>query len=361
MALLYMKTLKKPVSLYKDRRYTGGTEDREAFLRRSTTLYIGNLSFYTTEEQVFELFSKAGEIKRIIMGLDRVKKTPCGFCFVEYLTRRDAEASVRFLSGLKLDERFIRVDYDVGFEQGRQYGRGKSGGQVRDEYRTDYDPGRGGFGVTGMSGMQMWGGDGGSGGGPSPGVHSQMMGALGSGRHSGGYHAACNSGGGRSSGGGSNGQGRYSGGGGFQSHGLQQPQFGPNHQQFSDNSGRGGYNRRQSYPPPSRGIGNFQPSSGYKRRRDYDEDPNARAPTYAQQHPRSATGPGPAAPSSDLVAAAAAAGDTDQPMPSAFVDKAPDTALTGKAGNGECSEEADRARNTRFERRGRDDADAANY
>jgi nuclear cap-binding protein subunit 2 len=215
MALLYMKTLKKPVSLYKDRRYTGGTEDREAFLRRSTTLYIGNLSFYTTEEQVFELFSKAGEIKRIIMGLDRVKKTPCGFCFVEYLTRRDAEASVRFLSGLKLDERFIRVDYDVGFEQGRQYGRGKSGGQVRDEYRTDYDPGRGGFGVTGMSGMQMWGGDGGSGGGPSPGVHSQMMGALGSGRHSGGYHAACNSGGGRSSGGGSNGRGRYSGGGGF--------------------------------------------------------------------------------------------------------------------------------------------------
>ena len=25
-----------------------------------------------------------GEVKRVIMGLDRVKKTPCGFCFVEY-------------------------------------------------------------------------------------------------------------------------------------------------------------------------------------------------------------------------------------------------------------------------------------
>ena len=25
-----------------------------------------------------------GEVKRVIMGLDRMKKTPCGFCFVEY-------------------------------------------------------------------------------------------------------------------------------------------------------------------------------------------------------------------------------------------------------------------------------------
>jgi hypothetical protein len=44
---------------------------------------VGNLSFFTTEEQIFELFSKAALIKRIIMGLDRNSKTPCGFCFVE--------------------------------------------------------------------------------------------------------------------------------------------------------------------------------------------------------------------------------------------------------------------------------------
>jgi len=45
-----------------------------------------------------------------------------------------------------LDDRPIRVDFDWGFEEGRQWGRGRSGGQVRDEYRTDYDPGRGGYG-----------------------------------------------------------------------------------------------------------------------------------------------------------------------------------------------------------------------
>lgn len=31
-----------------------------------------------------ELFSKSGDVKRIIIGLDKVKKTACGFCFVEY-------------------------------------------------------------------------------------------------------------------------------------------------------------------------------------------------------------------------------------------------------------------------------------
>lgn len=158
MAMLYIDAVTKPVSLYKDRRFVGDADEREAQLLLSATLYVGNLSFYTTEEQVFELFSKAGEIKRIVMGLDKFKKTPCGFCFVEYFTRKDAEASVRHLSGVKLDERFIRVDYDAGFSPGRQFGRGRSGGQVRDEYRTDYDPGRGGYGHIGrMTGMQLWG------------------------------------------------------------------------------------------------------------------------------------------------------------------------------------------------------------
>ncbi|KAI1393539.1 RNA-binding domain-containing protein [Hypoxylon trugodes] len=115
-------------------------------LKNATTLYVGNLSFYTTEEQVYELFSKCGEIKRLVMGLDRFNKTPCGFCFVEYYTHQDALDCMKYIGGTKLDERIIRTDLDPGFEEGRQYGRGKSGGQVRDEYRDDFDEGRGGLG-----------------------------------------------------------------------------------------------------------------------------------------------------------------------------------------------------------------------
>ena len=53
---------------------------------------------------------------------------------------------MRYVNGTRLDDRIIRTDWDTGFIEGRQFGRGKTGGQVRDEYRTDYDPGRGGYG-----------------------------------------------------------------------------------------------------------------------------------------------------------------------------------------------------------------------
>ncbi|XP_021576323.2 nuclear cap-binding protein subunit 2 isoform X1 [Ictidomys tridecemlineatus] len=124
----------------------GDNEEQEKLLKKSCTLYVGNLSFYTTEEQIYELFSKSGDIKKIIMGLDKVKKTACGFCFVEYYSRADAENAMRYINGTRLDDRIIRTDWDAGFKEGRQYGRGRSGGQVRDEYRQDYDAGRGGYG-----------------------------------------------------------------------------------------------------------------------------------------------------------------------------------------------------------------------
>ncbi|KAG8531365.1 Nuclear cap-binding protein subunit 2 [Bacidia gigantensis] len=139
-------------------------EEQDDSLKDAATLYVGNLyaanlnrtrmgglileyrSFYTTEEQIHELFQKCGEIKRLIMGLDRFHKTPCGFCFVEYYTHQDALDCMKYIGGTKLDERIIRTDLDPGFAEGRQYGRGKSGGQVRDEYRNEFDPGRGGYG-----------------------------------------------------------------------------------------------------------------------------------------------------------------------------------------------------------------------
>ncbi|NXC16792.1 NCBP2 protein, partial [Corythaeola cristata] len=136
------------LSQYRDQHFRGTRYDQERLLRKSCTLYVGNLSFYTTEEQIHELFGKSGDIKKVIMGLDKVKKTACGFCFVEYYARGDAENAMRYINGTRLDDRIIRTDWDAGFKEGRQYGRGRSGGQVRDEYRQDYDAGRGGYGKT---------------------------------------------------------------------------------------------------------------------------------------------------------------------------------------------------------------------
>ncbi|KAJ5523352.1 uncharacterized protein N7503_003283 [Penicillium pulvis] len=156
MSLLQINTvdrLDRPSAYYagknkrrRDRDDEKEQEDPNSKLHNATTLYVGNLSFYTTEEQIHELFSKCGEVKRLVMGLDRFNKTPCGFCFVEYYNHQDAVDCLKYIGGTKLDERIIRTDLDPGFEEGRQYGRGKSGGQVRDEYREEYDPGRGGYG-----------------------------------------------------------------------------------------------------------------------------------------------------------------------------------------------------------------------
>ncbi|KAL2520182.1 Nuclear cap-binding protein subunit 2 [Forsythia ovata] len=117
------------ISAYRDRRFPGTQEEFDEVLQKSTTIYVGNMSFYTTEEQVYELFSRAGELKKIVMGLDKNTKTPCGFCFVMFYSREDAEDTVKYISGTILDDRPIRVDFDWGFQEGRQWGRGRSGGQ----------------------------------------------------------------------------------------------------------------------------------------------------------------------------------------------------------------------------------------
>ncbi|CAI5704129.1 hypothetical protein KXD40_007578 [Peronospora effusa] len=133
---------------YWDRKTFSSFAEQQRAMDRSTTLYVGNLSFFTSESQIYELFSRVGHVQRVIMGLDRFKKTPCGFCFVEYSMHPEAEACAQFLSETKLDNRVVRCEMDGGFREGRQFGRGLSGGQVRDDRRSkdDYDAGRGGYG-----------------------------------------------------------------------------------------------------------------------------------------------------------------------------------------------------------------------
>ncbi|KAF1323688.1 Elicitin-like protein, partial [Globisporangium splendens] len=153
MADLYAEVIEEEERLtrtqqrnYWDRKTFSSYDEQQRAMARSTTLYIGNLSFFTTEVQIYELFSRVGNVKRVIMGLDRFKKTPCGFCFVD--THDEAVACSNFISETKLDNRVIRCEMDGGFKEGRQFGRGLSGGQVRDDRRSkdEYDPGRGGYG-----------------------------------------------------------------------------------------------------------------------------------------------------------------------------------------------------------------------
>ena len=87
-------------------------------LKNSTTLYVGNLSFFTTEKQIYSYFGRVGPVKKVIIGLNKEQKTPCGFCFVEYYDHKTAVEAQRVLSGTKLDDRYIRADLDPGFTEG---------------------------------------------------------------------------------------------------------------------------------------------------------------------------------------------------------------------------------------------------
>lgn len=73
-----------PYLLERRKYYTLDTWTRLCIaLQNTSTLYVGNLSFFTTEEQIYEFFALVAPVKRVTMGLNKVTRTPCGFCFVE--------------------------------------------------------------------------------------------------------------------------------------------------------------------------------------------------------------------------------------------------------------------------------------
>ena len=105
-----------------------GWKQLVGMITASNTVFVGDLSEYTTEAQIYELFGKVGTIRKITMGLNKYTKTPCGFCFVEYYTRQDATLAIDCLNLVLLDKKRIRVDWDYGFLPERRFGRGRAGG-----------------------------------------------------------------------------------------------------------------------------------------------------------------------------------------------------------------------------------------
>lgn len=113
------------LSKYFDFKFKGTRSEYSKKLVESTTVYVGNLNLLSTEADVHKLFSEAGKIKTIIMGLDKQTFCPGGFCFVEYETRAETEYCMKTMNGSFLDGKQLLVDWDAGFIEGRQYSRVK--------------------------------------------------------------------------------------------------------------------------------------------------------------------------------------------------------------------------------------------
>ncbi len=107
-------------------------------------LYVGNLSYSTSEDALRTAFEAHGEVTSVNLITDRDSGRPKGFGFVEMATPEAAQAAKEALDGTELDGRTLKVD--VAKEQAPRAPR--SGGYGGGGYGGG---GRGGYGGGGGS------------------------------------------------------------------------------------------------------------------------------------------------------------------------------------------------------------------
>ena len=122
-------------------------------------VFVGNLDFNTTRDEVQSLFAQVGNVRDVFLPNDRETGRPRGFAFVEYENDGDAAKAIEKFNGFELGGRALRVNAAEDRPRrsgggGGGYGGGGGGG---------YGGGGGGYGGGGYGGGG--GGDYGGGGG----------------------------------------------------------------------------------------------------------------------------------------------------------------------------------------------------
>ena|SRR5213594_847280 len=114
----------------------------------STKLFVGNLSFNATENQLQDLFAAHGNVIEVDVIMDKFSGRPRGFGFVTMETKEAADAAVQALNGKEIDGRALTVNEARPREErprsgggggyggggGGGGGRGDRGGRGRREY-----------------------------------------------------------------------------------------------------------------------------------------------------------------------------------------------------------------------------------
>ena len=106
-------------------------------------LYVGNLSYDTTEEDLRALFSGAGTVTSVTLIKDRDTRRSKGFAFVEMSSQSEAEEAIKAFNGKNLDNREIKVNIARPREE-----RSYSGSNDRYGNKNNRDRNRRGGGGT---------------------------------------------------------------------------------------------------------------------------------------------------------------------------------------------------------------------
>lgn len=96
-------------------------------------VYVGNLSYATTEDDLRTLFAQAGTVKTVTLIKDRDTGRSKGFAFVEFETQVEAQKAISMFNGQQLGDRELTVNLarpreERGSRGGRGGGRGGRGG-----------------------------------------------------------------------------------------------------------------------------------------------------------------------------------------------------------------------------------------
>ncbi len=118
----------------------------------STKLFVGNLSFNTTENDLQDAFAAHGTVVEANLMMDRMTGRPRGFGFVTMSSPEEAEKAIQALNGAQIDGRALTVNVARPREDRPAGGGGGSRG------------GYGGGGGGGGGGRGGYGGGGGGGG-----------------------------------------------------------------------------------------------------------------------------------------------------------------------------------------------------
>ena len=132
-------------------------------LNMNTKMYVGNLPFKATAQDITELFSQFGSVTDVFLPIDRDTGRPRGFAFVSMDTPEAMHAAIAGLNGNDFDGRLLainearpREERPAGGGGGGRGGYGGGGGGGRGGYGGGGGGGRGGYGGGGGGGGKKW-------------------------------------------------------------------------------------------------------------------------------------------------------------------------------------------------------------
>lgn len=94
----------------------------------ATKLYVGNLSFQTTDQTLQEIFSESGNVTSAQVVVDRYTNQSRGFGFVEMSTQDEAAKAIAAVNGRTVDGRALNVNESRPRESSGGGGYGGGGG-----------------------------------------------------------------------------------------------------------------------------------------------------------------------------------------------------------------------------------------